>query len=156
MKQEIERKFLVSGPYKHLATESSYIEQGYIAKSESLTLRIRTRDEVGFLTIKGRSADGISRSEWEYEIPVTEARELLSFSQGRISKRRYLIPAGEHTFEVDEFYGANEGLTVAEVELSDVGESFLRPEWLGQEVTGDKRYYNSQLLRHPYSEWREK
>lgn len=155
MKQEIERKFLIKGPYKESATSSSYIEQGYIAKSESLTLRIRTRDEQGFLTIKGRSENGISRSEWEYEIPVEQARELLTFSQGRISKRRYLVPVGKHTFEVDEFYFQNEGLTVAEVELNDINEPFPRPEWLGEEVTGDKRYYNSQLLRHPYSEWKE-
>ena len=156
MKQEIERKFLVRGEYKALASSSSYIEQGYIAKSEDLTLRIRTRDEQGFLTIKGRSKNGISRSEWEYEIPVQEARQLLSFSRGHISKRRYLVCVGKHTFEVDEFYGANEGLTVAEVELDSINEEFPRPEWLGEEVTGDKRYYNSQLLRHPYSEWQEK
>lgn len=156
MKQEIERKFLVKGSFKELVTSSSYIEQGYIAKSDSLTLRIRTRDERGFLTIKGRSDNGISRSEWEYEIPVEQARELLSFSKGHISKRRYLIPVGKHTFEVDEFYGQNEGLTVAEVELEHIDEAYTRPEWLGEEVTGDKRYYNSQLLRHPYSEWEEK
>ena len=156
MKQEIERKFLVKGSFKELATSSSYIEQGYIAKSDSLTLRIRTRDERGFLTIKGRSDNGISRSEWEYEIPVEQTRELLSFSKGHISKRRYLIPVGKYTFEVDEFYAQNEGLTVAEVELEHIDESFPRPEWLGEEVTGDKRYYNSQLLRHPYSEWKEK
>ncbi len=155
MKQEIERKFLVCGQYKHLATSSTYIEQGYIAKSESLTLRVRTREEQGFLTIKGRSSDGISRSEWEYEIPVEQARELLSFSNGRISKRRFLVPSQQHTFEVDEFYGQNEGLTVAEVELNSVEEKFPHPDWLGREVTGDKRYYNSQLLRHPYSEWKE-
>lgn len=86
---------------------------------------------------------------------MEQARELLTFSQGRISKRRYLVPVGKHTFEVDEFYFQNEGLTVAEVELNDINEPFPRPEWLGEEVTGDKRYYNSQLLRHPYSEWKE-
>jgi adenylate cyclase len=128
-----------------------------VAKSNELTLRIRTRDEKGYLTIKGRSNEkGMSRSEWEYEIPVDQARELLSFSNGTISKTRYLVPVGDHTFEVDEFYGENEGLVVAEVELESEDEEYPRPEWLGEEVTGDRRYYNSQLLKHPYSQWQEK
>ena len=135
-------------------TSSSHIEQGYVARSEELTLRIRTRDDKGFLTIKGRSnAAGMSRDEWEYEIPVEEARELLRFSRGTIDKTRYLVPAGRHPFEVDRFYGANEGLVVAEVELTDENEPFERPAWLGREVTGDRRYYNSQLLKNPYSTW---
>ena len=138
-------------------TSSTRIEQGYVAKSNELTLRIRTRDEKGYLTIKGRSNEkGMSRTEWEYEIPVDQARELLSFSNGTISKTRYLVPVGDHTFEVDEFYGENEGLVVAEVELESEDEEYPRPEWLGEEVTGDRRYYNSQLLKHPYSQWQEK
>ena len=138
-------------------TSSTRIEQGYVAKSNELTLRIRTRDEKGYLTIKGRTNEkGMSRSEWEYEIPVDQARELLSFSNGTISKTRYLVPVGDHTFEVDEFYGENEGLVVAEVELESEDEEYPHPEWLGEEVTGDRRYYNSQLLKHPYSQWQEK
>lgn len=156
MKKEIERKFLVKGDFMPFVTSSTRIEQGYVAKSEQLTLRIRTRNEQGYLTIKGRTNEkGMSRSEWEYEIPVEEARELLKFSRGTISKTRYLVPVGDHTFEVDEFYGENEGLVVAEVELQDENEEYPRPDWLGEEVTGDRRYYNSQLLKHPYTQWRE-
>lgn len=156
MKKEIERKFLIKGDFMPYVASSTRIEQGYVARSESLTLRIRTRDEQGFLTIKGRSNEaGMSRSEWEWEIPVEEARELLSFSKGTISKTRYLVPVGEHTFEVDRFYGENEGLIIAEVELGSEDEEYPRPEWLGEEVTGDRRYYNSQLLKHPYSQWRD-
>ena len=157
MKKEIERKFLIQGDFMPYVTSSTRIEQGYVAKSNELTLRIRTRDEKGYLTIKGRTNEkGMSRSEWEYEIPVDQARELLSFSNGTISKTRYLVPVGDHTFEVDEFYGENEGLVVAEVELESEDEEYPRPEWLGEEVTGDRRYYNSQLLKHPYSQWQEK
>lgn len=156
MKKEIERKFLVKGDFMPFVTSSTRIEQGYVAKSEQLTLRIRTRNEQGYLTIKGRTNEkGMSRSEWEYEIPVEEARELLKFSRGTISKTRYLVPVGDHTFEVDEFYGENEGLVVAEVELQDENEEYPRPDWLGEEVTGDRRYYNSQLLKHPYTQWEE-
>ena len=156
MKKEIERKFLIKGDFMPYVTSATYIEQGYVAKSDALTLRIRTRDEQGYLTIKGRSnAAGMSRSEWEYEIPVEEARELLSFSKGTIKKHRYLVPVGEHVFEVDRFYGENEGLVMAEVELQSEDEQYPRPEWLGEEVTGDRRYYNSQLLKHPYLTWHD-
>ena len=156
MAKEIERKFLVEGDFMPYVTSSSRIEQGYIAKSDSLTLRVRTRDDKGYITIKGRSNEaGMSRDEWEYEIPVEEARELLRFSRGTIDKSRYLVPAGHHTFEVDCFYGANKGLIVAEVELADENEDFERPAWLGREVTGDRRYYNSQLLKKPFLLWEE-
>lgn len=154
MGREIERKFLVCGEFLSQATSSSRISQGYIAKSDSLTLRIRTRDERGYLTIKGRGdKDGISRNEWEWEIPYAEACELLQYSKGTIEKSRYLVPCGNHTFEVDCFYGDNEGLVMAEVELSAPDEEFERPAWLGKEVTGDKRYYNSQLLKNPFTKW---
>lgn len=154
MSREIERKFLVCGEFRDQATSSSRISQGYIAKSDELTLRIRTRDERGYLTIKGRSdRAGISRNEWEWEIPVEQARELLQYSKGTIEKSRYLVPCGGHTFEVDCFYGDNEGLTLAEVELNDPDEPFEHPAWLGQEVTGDRRYYNSQLLKNPFTKW---
>lgn len=156
MAKEIERKFLVAGDYKQAAVSSSHIVQGYIGRTPSLTFRIRLRDERGYLTVKGRTDEaGISRDEWEYEIPAADARELLAHSDGSIEKRRYMVPAGRHTFEVDEFFGANEGLTMAEVELSSPDEAFERPAWLGEEVTGDKRYYNSQLLQHPYSAWKK-
>lgn len=156
MAKEIERKFLVAGDYKQAAVSSSYIVQGYIGRTPSLTFRIRLRDERGYLTVKGRTDEaGMSRDEWEYEIPAADARELLAHSDGSIEKRRYMVPAGRHTFEVDEFFGANEGLTMAEVELSSPDETFERPAWLGDEVTGDKRYYNSQLLQHPYSAWKK-
>ena len=156
MVKEIERKFLVKGDFMPYVSSSTRIEQGYVAKSDELTLRIRTRDEQGYITIKGRTnAAGMSRAEWEYEIPVNEARELLKFSKGTISKTRYLVPVGDHVFEVDCFYGENEGLIVAEVELQSEDEEYPRPDWLGEEVTGDRRYYNSQLLKHPYSTWEE-
>ena len=157
MGKEIERKFLVEGDFMPYVKESSHIEQGYVARSEELTLRIRTRDEQGFLTIKGRSdAAGMARNEWEYEIPLAEARELLGYSRGTIAKWRHLVPMADGlTFEVDCFEGANSGLIVAEVELSSPDEEFLRPEWLGREVTGDRRYYNSQLLKKPYTSWEE-
>ena len=156
MAKEIERKFLVAGDYKQAAVSSSHIVQGYIGRTPSLTFRIRLRDERGYLTVKGRTDEaGMSRDEWEYEIPAADARELLAHSDGSIEKRRYMVPAGRHTFEVDEFFGANEGLTMAEIELSSPDEAFERPAWLGDEVTGDKRYYNSQLLQHPYSAWKK-
>ena len=156
MAKEIERKFLVGGDYGRDAVASSHIVQGYIGRTPSLTFRIRIRDGRGCLTVKGRTDEtGMSRDEWEYEIPVADARELLAHSDGTIEKRRYMVPAGRHTFEVDEFFGANEGLTMAEVELSAPDEVFERPDWLGEEVTGDERYYNSQLLRHPFSTWKK-
>ena len=154
MAKEIERKFLVEGDFEPHATSSYHIVQGYVAGSDSLTVRVRVRDNEGFLTIKGRSdASGLERDEWEWPIAKEEALSLLRFSHGVIDKRRYIVPYEGHTFEVDRFYGANEGLIVAEVELSSRDENFARPTWLGNEVTGDVRYYNSQLLKHPYSEW---
>ena len=154
---EIERKFLVCGDFKSQAASSSRIRQAYINQAGGRTVRVRIRDEKAYLTIKGPSLDGgLSRFEWEIEIPVADAEQLLELRVSAvIDKRRYLVPAGAHTFEVDEFYGDNEGLVMAEVELSAPDEAFERPSWLGQEVTGDKRYYNSHLARHPYKEWAE-
>ena len=154
MGREIERKFLVRGEFRDQAISSSRISQGYIAKSDELTLRVRTRDNKGYLTIKGRSDnEGLSRNEWEWEIPLSQAQELLQYSKGSIEKQRYLVPCGAHTFEVDCFFGQNEGLTLAEVELGAPDEPFERPAWLGEEVTGDRRYYNSQLLKNPFTKW---
>ena len=151
---EIERKFLVTGEYKHLTHSRLHLTQGYIA-SGSRTVRVRMSDNRAWLTIKGRStSDGLSRIEWEKEISQSEARELLPLVEGAlIEKYRYLVEYRGHTFEVDEFLGENEGLTMAEVELSRVDEAYERPEWLGREVTGERRFYNSHLREHPYSEW---
>ena len=156
MAKEIERKFLVQGDFEPHAIASHRIVQGYIAGSDNLTVRVRVLDNKGFLTIKGRSdTSGIERDEWEWEIEAEEALALLRFSRGTIDKTRYIVPYEGHLFEVDRFYGANEGLTMAEVELRSRDEEFSRPEWLGEELTGDVRYYNSQLLKHPYTEWKK-
>lgn len=156
MAQEIERKFLVKGDYKPHALSSSHIIQGYISSDAGRTVRVRLRDDRAYLTIKGASTDGgISRFEWETEIAARDALQLLTLAQGPlIDKRRYIVKVDGHTFEVDEFYGDNEGLTLAEIELSSVDEAFPRPDWLGAEVTGDRRYYNSHLRAHPYKDWK--
>lgn len=149
MPLEIERKFLVADDsYRHTATSSSRIRQGYICRESGRTVRVRIRDERGFLTIKGPSPNGLSRYEFEKEITLDEADNLFRLClPGVIDKTRYLVPMADgHVFEVDEFYGANEGLVIAEVELSSEDESFMRPPFLGREVTGDKRYYNSNLI----------
>lgn len=156
MAQEIERKFKVVGEYKELAHNSMHLVQGYLA-SGRLTVRVRIADKGAWLTIKGASPDGgLSRYEWERPIELKEALELLQLAEGAlIEKRRYLVEYEGHTFEVDEFEGDNEGLTIAEIELQSADEEFARPAWLGEEVTGQKRYYNSHLRRHPYKEWSE-
>lgn len=155
MPQEIERKFLVTGEYKTEAHAHSRIVQGYICSTGGRTVRVRIRDGKGYLTIKGASnASGTSRYEWEKELPLGEAEELLKLCEpGVIDKTRYLVSSGRHTFEVDEFYGENEGLVVAEVELASEDEAFDKPDFIGEEVTGDVRYYNSQLMKHPYTTW---
>ena len=155
---EIERKFLVANDsYRSLATSSAHIKQGYICSERGRTVRVRLRDSKAFLTIKGPSLDGgLSRYEFEKEITPDEAEHLfLHCERGIIDKRRYLVPSGPHMFEVDEFYGDNTGLVVAEVELSSVDETFEKPSFIGKEVTGDRRYYNSQLSQRPYVMWRE-
>lgn len=153
MPREIERKFLVTGDFKQEACDSFRLVQGYISTDPDRTVRVRIKGEQGFLTIKGRSSlDGLSRYEWEKEIPVSEALELMNLCvSGVIDKTRYLVPCGDHTYEVDVFHGANEGLVLAEIELSDELEAFEKPFWLGEEVTGDVRYYNSMLSKHPFS-----
>lgn len=185
---ETERKFLVrNDDYKKEAVRSYRIRQGYIAQDCGNTVRVRIREAVevpsgdsaapagageAFLTIKGPSADRISRTEWEMEIPVAEAESLLELCGGRvIDKIRHLVPetAGPHTFEVDEFLGLNAGLTVAEIEFPEgshstgssshgcrhAGETFHRPSWLGPEVTSDRRYTNAALSLHPFSTWEQ-
>lgn len=155
---EIERKFLVAGDgYKELACSSSRIRQGYICSGRGRTVRVRLRDDCGYLTIKGPSADGgLSRYEFEKEITPEEALQLFALCEpGAIDKTRWLVKCGRHTFEVDEFHGCNEGLVVAEVELSSPNELFERPGFLGREVTGDRRFYNSCLTKCPFSAWSE-
>lgn len=157
MPREIERKFLVTGEYKSQAFAHSRIVQGYICSARGCTVRVRLRDGRGYLTIKGASdAAGMSRYEWEKEISREEAEELMKLcEEGVIDKTRYLVRSGSHVFEVDEFYGDNEGLVMAEVELASEDEPFDRPAFIGREVTGDVRYYNSQLMKHPYREWKQ-
>lgn len=154
---EIERKFLVkSTEFKDQATGCSHFVQGYITSPPAKTVRVRIADDKAYLTIKGSgSASGMSRFEWEMEIPGKDALALLGICEGGvIEKDRYYVPFAGHTFEVDEFFGDNEGLVMAEVELSSEDESFEKPEWLGQEVTGDSRYYNSSLRKYPYIQWK--
>jgi adenylate cyclase len=156
MAQEIERKFLVtSEAFKEEASKKMRITQGYLSSVPDRTVRVRIKGESGFITIKGIGSDsGASRYEWEKEIPVSEVDELLKICEpGVIDKTRFEVKAGKHTFEVDEFYGENQGLTVAEVELSAEDEKFEKPAWLGTEVTGDVRYFNSMLMKNPYTKW---
>ena len=154
---EIERKFLVKdGRYKEQAFTSSRIRQGYICSSHGRTVRVRIRDARGYLTIKGPSTNGgLSRYEFEKEITRDEAEHLMQLCEpGIIDKTRYLVKSGAHTFEVDEFYGENECLVIAEVELSSEDEPYEKPDFIGKEVTGDKRYYNSHLRANPFSLWK--
>jgi len=155
MAQEIERKFLVSGEFMPFVTKSTRITQGYLSSVPERTVRVRIKGDKGFITIKGIGSDsGASRYEWEKEIPVGEVEDLLKICEpGVIDKTRHHVVAGAHTYEVDEFFGDNKGLTVAEIELSSENEDFIKPEWLGAEVTGDVKYYNSMLMKHPYSKW---
>lgn len=153
---EIERKFLVtSTQYKDEATTKTRIIQGFLNTDKERTVRVRLKGEKGFLTIKGKSSkDGLSRFEWEKEISKTDATALLKLCEPTIiDKTRYEIYVGKHVFEVDEFYGDNEGLVIAEVELSSKNETIVKPKWLGDEVTGQIRYYNSQLSKQPYKTW---
>lgn len=155
MAQEIERKFLVSGAFQDQVQKSTRIVQGYLCSVPERTVRVRIKGDKGYLTIKGiGSASGTTRFEWEREITPLEAEQLLAICEpGVIDKVRHLVTAGEHTFEVDEFHGDNEGLVVAEVELGAEDEAVARPAWLGEEVTGDARYYNSMLMKQPYTTW---
>ena len=158
MAQEIERKFLVKDEsYKQLAESKSRIKQGYICSMRGRTVRVRIRDEKGYLTIKGPSDQGgMSRYEWEKEITLNEAEELMKLCEpGMIDKTRYLVKAGKHTVEVDEFYGDNQGLVMAEIELESEDEAYTRPPFLGEEVTGEVKFYNSFLMKHPFTKWTE-
>lgn len=154
---EIERKFLVtSDTYKKEAFSQKRIKQGYLSSVPERTVRVRTKGDKAFITIKGASNEtGMSRFEWEKEIPVDEANKLLLLCEkGVIDKTRFEVKIGNHIYEIDEFYGENKGLVVAEIELHSEDETFERPNWLGKEVTNDNRYYNSNLSINPYTNWR--
>jgi len=154
--QEIERKYLVtSEDYKSCAIRHYRIAQGYLSVDPERSVRVRLKEGQGILTVKGGSSeDGTTRFEWEKAIDKAEADSLLTLClKPLIEKTRYEVKVGNHLFEVDEFYGDNAGLVVAEVELSSAEEAFDKPEWLGQEVTGEARYYNAQLSQHPFKNW---
>lgn len=153
---EIERKFLViSDAFKSQAFKKSQIAQGYLNSNPERTVRVRIKGESGFITIKGIGNEtGLTRFEWETEIPLIEAKSLLSLCEsGLINKIRYEVKVGEHIFEVDEFLGDNAGLIVAEIELKNENEAFEKPNWLGTEVTNDSRYYNAYLSQKPFAKW---
>ena len=157
MHTEIERKFLVTGEFNQFAYHHSHIEQGYFATDPGRTVRIRIRDEKAYLTIKGPSVnEGLSRYEFETEIPVDDAKMMMTMCMpGQIVKDRYLIRSGKHIVEVDEFAGDNEGLVIAEIELESEDEAYMKPDFLGKEVTGDVRFYNKYLSKHPYNSWND-
>jgi adenylate cyclase len=153
--KETERKFLVKGDFKPSVSKQTRIVQGYLSSVPERTVRVRIKGDKGYITIKGiGKASGASRFEWEKEVPVNEIEELLKICEpGVIEKIRYLVKAGPHTFEVDEFHGENRGLVLAEIELGSEAEAFQKPVWLGEEVTGDTRYYNSMLMKNPFTRW---
>lgn len=154
--KEIERKFLVaSEAFKKVAHKRTKIVQGYLSTHPERTVRVRIQGNDGFITIKGKSSkSGLSRFEWEKQIPLAEAEELLHLCEpGIIEKTRYEISSDNHTFEVDDFMAENEGLIIAEIELGSENEPFSKPEWLGKEVTGDVKYYNSNLSKNPFKTW---
>lgn len=155
MAQEIERKFCVKGEFKSFAHKSTRIIQGYLSSVPERTVRVRQKGDSCFLTIKGISnASGMSRYEWEKEISKAEFEELILLCEpGVIDKTRYMIKSGDFEFEVDEFYGENEGLIIAEIELESENDAFEKPDWLGMEVTGNSLYYNSSLSKLPFTTW---
>lgn len=153
MALEIERKFLVTGDEFKSGIEPLFIRQGFISSNKESVVRVRIQGKQGFLALKGPGS-GITRSEFEYEIPVEDAHRMLeSLCEKSIEKLRYVIPAGIHEWEVDVFMKENSGLIIAEIELQSEDEDFIRPAWLGKEVTGDPRYYNANLIDMPFSRW---
>jgi len=157
MTKEIERKYLVTGDFKKHAIKNYKIAQGYLSAVPERTVRIRIRDQQGFITIKGiGNTSGTTRFEWEREIPVNEAKNLLLLCEpATIEKIRYIVPANDNLFfEIDEFFGENEGLIIAEIELPHENTAFTKPSWLGEEVTGQQNYYNASLSQKPFSNWK--
>jgi len=153
--QEIERKFLVCGDFLPFAIKNFRITQAYLSSVPERTVRVRITGERAFITVKGKGNEtGASRFEWEKEICVSDAENLLAICEkGQIDKTRYLVPAGAHIYEVDVFHGENEGLIIAEIELGAEDEIFEKPAWLGEEVTGDAKYYNAALSKKPFKRW---
>lgn len=151
---EIERKFLVLGQDWRNMGKKALLRQGYLSSNPERTVRVRVEGDTAQITIKGKTL-GATRQEWEYPIPLPDANALLDTlcEQPMIEKVRYRIPYEGMTWEVDEFLGENAGLIVAEIELADENQSFIKPSWIGEEVTSDPRYFNSSLLRHPFSRW---
>ncbi|MDR3340864.1 MAG: CYTH domain-containing protein [Candidatus Symbiothrix sp.] len=147
---EIERKFLVKGDFLPFVSAKAEIAQGYLCASKERSVRVRIKDDSAYITIKGPSGmNGFSRLEFEYPIPCDHAAEIMKLCNAVIEKERHYVPSGKHVFEVDVFRGAHDGLIIAEIELQSEEESFEKPAWLGEEVTGDVRYYNSYLASHP-------
>ena len=152
---EIERKFLVRNErWRDQVSRHFHIQQGYLINERRLVTRVRISGDQAFLTLKGET-DGIKRSEFEYDIPLEDAEAMLAtLSDGSvIEKTRHIVPFGNHIWEVDVFEGENDGLVIAEIELSDEAETFDKPDWIGEEVSTDIRYFNSNLIKHPYSNW---
>jgi len=157
MKIEIEKKFLVKNDsFKHESVNEVKITQRYLSSAPERSVRVRISGIKGIITIKGLGGNsGMSRFEWEKEISVTDANDLFTLCEpGVVDKTRYIVKNGQHVFEIDEFYGENKGLIVAEIELSSEEEFFIRPDWLGDEVTGEVKYFNSMLIKNPYSNWK--
>ncbi len=154
MGEEIEKKFLIKNDSWRSLAQGEKCRQGYLNRVKERVVRVRTIEDKGILTIKGITK-GATRAEFEYEIPIAEAKAILDnlCEKPLIEKKRYKIEFGGHVWEVDEFFGENQGLTVAEVELRSEGESFEKPTWIGEEVTGDPKYFNSNLVQHPYTKW---
>ena len=155
MGMEVERKFLVKGDFKQLADRSIHVFQGYLSTENERSVRVRIMDKKAYLTIKGMGNDsGVSRPEWEYEIPYNDAKELFQICEmGIIEKKRHIVFYEGYRYEVDEFFGENEGLQVAELELKTEDEEFKKPDWLGREITDEMKYYNLMLLKHPFKYW---
>lgn len=154
---EIERKFLVKDySFENEAVNSRAIKQGFLSTDPNRTVRIRVEETGGFITVKGISTDGgVSRFEWENPLSKEAAEALFKLClPGKIEKTRHVVSVGSHHFEVDVFYGDNQGLVIAEVELSDSKQEFEKPAWLGKEVTGDQKYYNASLSQHPFKDWK--
>ena len=159
MGKEIERKFLVKNDdFKKCISKSKRIVQGYLSSVPERAVRVRIKGDKGYLTIKGiGDKSGMSRYEWEKEISVKDAEDLLKICEpGKIDKTRYYVKFKGYIYEIDEFHGDNEGLTVAEVELESEEDIFEKPDWLGEEVTGDVKYYNAMLMKNPYKNWKKK
>jgi len=157
MKIEIEKKFLVKNDtFKSESEKEIRIIQRYLSSVPERSVRVRIQGDMGIITIKGLGVNsGMSRFEWEKEISVTDANDLFTLCEpGVVDKTRYIVKNGQHVFEIDEFCGENMGLIIAEIELSSEEELFIRPDWLGDEVTGEVKYFNSMLIKNPYSNWK--